>query len=72
MTEKAVEQAQEAYRVAKARYNEQVGTNFDVLDASSKLTVAEADLTGARADYLTALSQLYVSMGEYRPDLLKR
>ncbi|MCR5562595.1 MAG: TolC family protein [Desulfovibrio sp.] len=72
VTEKEVEQAEEAYRVAKARYSEQVGTNFDVLDASAKLTVAEADLTGARADYLKALSQLYVSMGEFRPNLLKR
>ena len=70
VTETAVAQAQEAYKVAKARYREQVGTNFDVLDASAKLTVAEADLTGARADYLAALSQLYVSMGEYRPNLM--
>lgn len=71
VSEKGVEQATEAYKVAQARYREQVGTNFDVLDASAKLAVAEAELTGARADYLTALAQLYVAMGEYRPDLTR-
>jgi outer membrane protein len=72
VAEKGVEQATEAYHVALARYQEQVGTNFDVLDASSKLTAAQASLTGAKADYLTALSQIYVAMGEFRPDLMSR
>lgn len=66
-----VRQAREAYEAAVARYQNQVGTNFDVLDASSKLTAAEASLTGACADYLTALSQLYVAMGEEHPDLMQ-
>lgn len=68
---KGVEQATEAYKVALARYQEHVGTNFDVLDASSKLTTAQAALTGAKADYLTALSQIYVAMGEFHPDLTR-
>lgn len=72
VAEKTVEQATEAYNVALARYQEQVGTNFDVLDASSKLTTAQAALTGAKADYLTALSQLFVAMGEFQPDLMRR
>jgi outer membrane protein len=46
-----------------------VGTNFDVLDASANLTAAETTLTGAKADYLTALSALYAAMGELKPDL---
>lgn len=71
VAEKGISQAQEAYDAALARYQEQVGTNFDVLDASSNLTRAQASLTSARADYLTALSQIYVAMGEYHPDLLK-
>ncbi|MBO4300253.1 MAG: TolC family protein [Desulfovibrio sp.] len=71
VSEKGVEQSTEAFRVAQARYREQVGTNYDVLDASSNLTIAEAELTGARADYLTALAKLYVAMGEYHPDLLR-
>ena len=57
--------------VALARYHEHVGTNFDVLDASANLTSAQSSLTGAKADYLTALSQIYVAMGEYHPDLLR-
>ena len=72
VAEKGVEQSTEAYNVALARYQEQVGTNFDVLDASSKLTTAQATLTGAKADYLTALAQLYVAMGEFHPDLMRR
>ncbi|MDR1855616.1 MAG: TolC family protein [Desulfovibrio sp.] len=71
VADKGVVQATEAYDVALARYQEQVGTNFDVLDASSKLLVAQSDLTSAKADYLTALSQLYVAMGEFRPDLTR-
>ena len=72
VAEKGVEQSTEAYNVALARYQEQVGTNFDVLDASSKLTTAQATLTGAKADYLTALAQIYVAMGEFHPDLMRR
>lgn len=72
VAETAVDQATEAYNVALARYQEQVGTNFDVLDASSNLTAAQASLTSAKADYLTALAQIYVAMGEFRPDLARR
>lgn len=71
VAEKGVNQAREAYDAALARYQEQVGTNFDVLDASSNLTRAQASLTSARADYLTALAQIYTAMGDYRPDILK-
>ncbi len=71
VAEKGISQAREAYDAALARYQEQVGTNFDVLDASSNLTRAQSSLTSARADYLTALSQIYAAMGEYHPDLLK-
>ncbi|MDR0816452.1 MAG: TolC family protein [Desulfovibrio sp.] len=70
LAEKSVEQSAEAFNAALARYREQVGTNFEVLDASSKLTTAEASLTGAKADYLTALAQIYAAMGEFRPDLM--
>ena len=72
VAEKGVAQSREAYDAALARYQEQVGTNFDVLDASANLTRAQASLTGARADYLTALAQIYVAMGEYHPDLGRR
>lgn len=71
VAEKGIQQAREAWEAALARYQEQVGTNFDVLDASSNLTRAEASLISARADYLIALAQIYAAMGEYHPDLLK-
>ena len=67
VAQNSVAQATEAYNVALARYHEHVGTNFDVLDASANLTSAQSSLTGAKADYLTALSQIYVAMGEYHP-----
>lgn len=66
----SVASAQEAYEASLGAYQAQVGTNFDVLDASSKLLAAQSDLTTAKGDYLKALSQLYLAMGEYRPDLL--
>ncbi len=61
---KALEQATEAYRMAAARYESQVGTSTDVLDAQSKLTLAEVSLTGAQADYLTAVAAIYNAVGQ--------
>ncbi len=46
VAEKGVREAREAYEAALARYQEQVGTNFDVLDASSNLTRAQSSLYG--------------------------
>ena len=70
VTQKGLEQAKEAYRMADALYQTQVGIFSDVLDAQAKLTQAEANLTGAQADYLIALAGLYVAMGEENPGLL--
>ncbi len=61
---KSVEAAQEGYRMAVARYQAQVGTNTDVLDAQSRLSSAETQLSTALADYQKALSRLYAAMGE--------
>ena len=69
VAEKGVEQAAEAYRMADARYHQQVGTMTDVLDAQSKLSQAEAALAEARSDYSIALSSLYVAIGEENPAL---
>jgi outer membrane protein len=63
VSRKGLEQAREAYRVASARYKSQVGTSIDVLDAQARLTQAEVSLTGAQADYLSALAALFTSMG---------
>ena len=67
---KSLESAKEGYRMAVARYQAQVGTNTDVLDAQARLSKAEAALTEALADYEIALSRLYVSMGHKNPALL--
>ncbi len=64
VAQKSVDAAKEAYRMAVARYQAQVGTNTDVLNAQSRLTTSEAQLSQALADYGTAVSGLYVAMGE--------
>jgi len=64
VAQKSVDAAEEAYRMAVARYQAQVGTNTDVLNAQSRLTDSEAQLSLALADYGTAISELYVAMGE--------
>lgn len=64
VAKKSVAAAEEAYRMAVARYQAQVGTNTDVLNAQERLTSSEAQLSQAMADYGTAVSALYVAMGE--------
>ncbi len=70
VTRKALVASNESYRMAKARYEAQVGTNTDVLDAQANVTRAEADVTQAFAEYQQALSRLYYSMGLQNPGLL--
>ena len=69
VAQRGLEQAQEAFRMAIARYEAQVGTNIDVLTAQASLSQAEAYLTTAKADYLSSLSRLYIAMGESSPAL---
>jgi len=71
VAKKSVEAAEEAYRMAVARYQAQVGTNTDVLNAQARLTTSEAQLSQALADYGTAISTLYVAMGEKNLGLTK-
>lgn len=69
VTRAALDTAREAYRMAVARYQAQVGTNSDVLDSQYQLSRAEADLTQALADYQLALANLYVAIGAKNPGL---
>ena len=62
--------AKESYRMAVARYEAQVGTNTDVLDAQAKQTQSEALLNGALSDYGRAVAELYGAMGQKNPELL--
>jgi outer membrane protein TolC len=59
----ALEASKEGYRMAVARYQAQVGTSTDVLDAQSRVSSAEFNLTQALTDYQSALADIYVAMG---------
>ncbi len=69
VSRKGLAQAREAFRMAEARYQAQVATITDVLDAQSRLTNAESSYTAAMGDYEIAIASLYAAMGEKRPDL---
>jgi len=62
--------AKESYRMAVARYEAQVGTNTDVLDAQSAQTFSETSLNGALSAYEQAVAGLYGAMGQKNPALL--
>lgn len=70
VAEKSREEAREGFRIAQARFQAQVGTNTDVLDAQARLTRSEALLTDAMADYQVALARLFAAIGERNPGLL--
>ena len=59
----AVDFAQEAYRIALARYREGVGTNIDILDAQTALNQSSSNHTQALCDYNIAVAQLVNAMG---------
>lgn len=69
VAERSVASARETYDDAKMRYELQIGTNLDLLTAQSDLASAELSLISAKTDYLTALSRLYVAIGEIHPGL---
>lgn len=66
---KSVEAGREGYRMAMARYQAQVSTNNEVLNAQSRLSSSEAELIQALSDYQVALAKLYVAMGIKNPSL---
>jgi outer membrane protein TolC len=66
---KSVEAGREGYRMAMARYQAQVSTNNEVLNAQSRLSDSEAQLIQALSDYQVALAKLYVAMGDMNPSL---
>ena len=60
---KAVEQAEENYRMNEARYRSQVGTSTDVLDASTLLASARLNYYNALYGYHLAQAALERAMG---------
>lgn len=57
-TEKNVELAEEALRLANVRYEAGIATLVEVTDAESSLTQARVNLVNARYDHATALARL--------------
>jgi outer membrane protein TolC len=64
----AVAQAEEDYRMALKRYQAQVGTNIDVLDARLALIDAKNSKIDAVAEARTAYGDLLFAMGEGRDE----
>jgi len=58
LLEDSLEKGQENYRVNQIRYQEQLGTASDVLDAQDLLTTTQKDYISSMTDYLTSLATL--------------
>ncbi len=63
VAQKAIEQAEENLRINQARYQEQVATSTEVLDAQTLLVQALNNYTNALADYNIAQAKLIRAMG---------
>ncbi len=74
-TEAAVEQAQEAYKIATVRYRSGVGINLDVLDAQLQLNQARTNYITALYNYNIGLATLENAMGVpaiIHPEFMKK
>lgn len=63
VAQKAIEQAQENFRINQERYREKVATSTDVLDAQTLLTRARADHASALSEYHISHARLERAMG---------
>ncbi len=59
----AVDQAEESYRLVRARYKEGEATPSDITDADTALVRAQENYYNSVYDYLTALARLEYAMG---------
>jgi len=66
----AVEQAKEALDLAQLRFQAGVGTQLDVLSATSDLTQAEGNLISAKLDYNRALARLERAVSNLEESLI--
>lgn len=69
---RALESARQFYADAKTRYEYQIGTNLEMLTAQSDLADAELAYISSKANYLISLSNVYVSLGEIKPNLMMK
>ncbi len=63
VVEKAVEQAQENFRMSEERYKEQVATSTEVLDAQTLLTKTQTNYFNALSAFNTSKAELDRAMG---------
>jgi outer membrane protein TolC len=70
-TSLAIEEAQEALRLARLRFNAGVGTQSDVIDAESNLTEAQGNQIQAIVNYNKAIATLIRNTGD-RPPIPRR
>jgi len=63
VTEKAIEQAEEDYRINQSRYQAQLSTSTDVLDAQTRLTRARINYFNALYNYKISLMRLAWATG---------
>ena len=63
VTEKAIEQAEEDFRINQSRYQAQLSTTTDVLDAQTRLTRARINYFNALYNYRISLMRLAWSTG---------
>ncbi len=68
VAKKAIEQAEENFRINTERYREQVGTSTDVIDAQTLLTKARSDHDNALGDFSISRARLERAMGVAVPD----
>lgn len=64
VSEQALSQAKENFRVSQIRYKEQLGSSTDVLDAQDLLTQTRNGRSSALARYLTAIAELNLATGQ--------
>jgi outer membrane protein TolC len=62
--------AEEDYRIAVRRYNAQMGTNLDVMDAAAALAEIRAQYVNAVYDIAIAQAGLIYAMGEDGPEIV--
>ena len=67
--EQAQNSAEENYKVNTIRYQEQLGTASDLLDAQELLSGAKKDRLNALANYLKAIENLHYEMAYEKEDL---
>ncbi len=63
VAKKAIEQAEENFRINEERYKEHVATSTDVIDAQTLLTSTKSDYYNALSNYNIAMAGLERSMG---------